>query len=156
MILHASTWRFMVESMQAKQQLLTGRRIRVFAVTPFILAIYSLLAVLCVGGQLPAFGTSLGHNAPEVIHLQTNGSLAAQQMSVPDTADKRASAESREKSAKNLGNSPDKSRSELGKVGLTSSWMRPHRISRSSSRVEDQLSASHALWRWHRTVVLLI
>lgn len=143
-------------SMQAKQQSLTGRRIRVFVVTPFILAIYSLLAVLCVGGQLPAFGTSPVHNnAPEVIHLQTNGSLGAQQMSVPDTAG-APSAELRAKSETELGILPDQSRSELGKIGLTSSWMGPHPISRSSSRVEDQLSASHALWRWHRTVVLII
>ena len=142
--------------MQASQKSLTGRRIRVFAVTPLILAIYSLLAVLCVGGQLPAFGTSLGHNAPEVIHLQTNGPLGAQQMSVPDTAGKRPLAESREKSVKNLGISPDKSPSELGKVASPASWMAPHPISRSSSCVEVQLSASHALWRWHRTVVLII
>lgn len=142
--------------MQASQKSLTGRRIRVSVVAPFIVAIYSLLAVLCAGGQLPAFGTSLGHNAPEVIHLQTNGSLGAQQMSVPDTAGKRPLAESREKSVKNLGISPDKSPSELGKVSLTNSWMVPHPISRSSSCVEDQLSASHARWRWHRTVVLII
>lgn len=134
---------------------MTGRRTRVL-VTPFILAIYSLLAVLCVGGQLPAFGKSPVHNGPEVIHLQTNGHLGAQQMSVPDTTGERPSAELRAKSKKELGSSPDKSRTEFGKIGVTSSWVGPHPISRSSSRVEDQLSALHVLWRWHRTVVLII
>ena len=134
---------------------MTGRRTRVL-VTPFILAIYSLLAVLCVGGQLPAFGKSPVHNGPEVIHLQTNGHLGAQQTSVLDTVGERPSAELRTKSEKKLGISPDKSESKFGKIALTSSWAGLDPIFRSSSRVEDRLSASHALWRWYRTVVLII
>lgn len=134
---------------------MTGRRTRVL-VTPFILAIYSLLAVLCVGGQLPAFGKSPVHNGLEVIHLQTNGHLGAQQMSVPDTTGERPSAELRTKSEKKLGISPDKGQSKFGKIALTISWAGLDLIFRSSSRVEDRISASHALWRWYRTVVLII
>lgn len=125
--------------------------------TPFILAIYSLLAVLCVGGQLPAFGKSPVHNGPEVIHLADKWpSLGAQQTSVLDTVCERPSAELRTKSEKKLGISPDKSQSKFGKIALTSSWAGLDPISRSSSRVEDRISASHALWRWYRTVVLII
>lgn len=142
--------------MQAKQRSLIGPRTRVFGVTFFVLSIYLLLAVLGVGRQLPAFGTSSGHNASEVIHLQTRGAVGAQQSSVPDTAVEPHSAELRAKSEQELGISPDQSRSEIGKIGLSISWIGPHSTSRSSSGIEDQLSASHALWRWHRTVVLII
>lgn len=135
---------------------MTGRRTRVL-VTPFMLAIYSLLAVLCVGWQLPAFGKSPVHNGLEVIHLAEKWpSLGAQQTSVPDTEGNRPSAESREKSAKNLGISPDKSQSKFGKIVLTNSWAGLHPIASSSSLIRDRLSASHVLLRWYRTVVLII
>lgn len=42
-------------------------------IAAFLLASYSLLAALCIGGQLPAFAAPVACNAPEVVHLRVHG-----------------------------------------------------------------------------------
>lgn len=140
--------------MAAKQLGSAERRLGALAAVAFLLAIYSFVAVFCIAGQLPVPVSAPGHNAPEVLHLQVDGTAgAAAGQGIPDRPVSELTAHHHILKLAGLGTSSPKT-SQLAVA--TSSWAGLDLVPESALFPEGWPQADLAARRWYRTVVLLI
>lgn len=142
--------------MRAKRTLQVTAPPKARVAAALALVIYSFVAVLCIGGQLPFFGKCVGHDAPEVIHLKVDngaGDLGhIVRKCVMDPPHAAASAD--EGSGSNT--ALIKTNFEVGHAGLAVAFPARTPTGGPSIHPDGWAHVWLATTRWYRTVVLLI
>lgn len=121
-----------------------------------LLAIYSLIAVFCVGGQLSVFSKRVGHDALEVVHVKVDSFAGVLELG---SLNRRLNQDVAELGLRHE-SAPDHSPILVGSGPAKDFTIEPSvevlPISGASVRGGGWSGVSLALSRWRRTVVLLI